>query len=191
MSYQTYITDALVCGSWDRNTADKNILLFAREAGMVFVSAKSVRKETSKQRYALQDTSLIRTTLIRGKSGWKVAGSEPIENFYAVQSERKKRALIRNVILLLRRVMQGEEAHQNVFDDVVNVLKECESHDSYVLEVVLSVRVLKELGYVSSDSVPKELLGDMFPFEAMENLTKADITTLEKVVEKALIESQL
>ena len=191
MSYQTYITDALVCGSWDRNTADKSILLFAREAGMVFVSAESVRKETSKQRYALQDTSLIRTTLIRGKSGWKVAGSEPIENFYAVQSERKKRALIRNVILLLRRVMQGEEAHQNVFDDVVNVLKECESYDSHVLEVVLFVRVLKELGYVSSDSVPKELLGDMFPFEAMENLTKADITTLEKVVEKALIESQL
>ena len=108
MAYQTYITDALVCGSMVHNTSDRSYLLFAREAGMVWALAKSVREERSKQRYALQEFSHIRATLIRGKNTWRVAGVEPHDNFYFKAANRDARNFIRSVVLLLRRVMHGE-----------------------------------------------------------------------------------
>ena len=88
MAYQTYITEALVCGSIDNHSADRSFLLFTREAGMVYAHAKSVREERSKQRYALQVCSHIRATLIRGKSDWKIAGVDPLQNFYAQTTTR-------------------------------------------------------------------------------------------------------
>ena len=88
MAYQTYITEAIVCGSYDSNTSDRSFLLFAREAGMIYAHAKSVREERSKQRYALQVCSHVRVTLIRGKSGWKIAGVEPQQNLYALATTR-------------------------------------------------------------------------------------------------------
>ena len=70
MSYQTYITDAVVVGSYASNTADKSYLLFTKRAGMLYATARSVREERSKQRYALQDFSHITVTLVKGKGGW-------------------------------------------------------------------------------------------------------------------------
>ena len=52
MAYVTYTTLALVCGTFDQKTSDRSYMLFTREAGMLFASARSVREERSKQRYA-------------------------------------------------------------------------------------------------------------------------------------------
>lgn len=54
MAYETYTTEALVCGTFNRNTADRSYLLFTREAGMLYADARSVREERSRQRYALR-----------------------------------------------------------------------------------------------------------------------------------------
>jgi len=76
MSYATYTTEALVCGSRNNNTSDRAYLLFTEEVGMIWASARSVREERSKQRYALQDFSLIRVSLVKGKSGWRIGSVE-------------------------------------------------------------------------------------------------------------------
>lgn len=191
MSYQTYISEALVCGTWDRNTADKSILLFAREAGMVYVQAKSVRKESSKQRYALQDASHVRVTLIRGKSGWKVAGAESLQNFYSACTTRESRALLRDTILLLRRVMQGETPHPDVFDDVIAVLREKTEYPKKYLETVLFMRILQQLGYVAPTPTHASLFQASYPFEALTTLTEGTIAEFESIIENALIKSQL
>ncbi len=191
MAYQTYITEALVCGSWHRNTADKSILLFAREAGMVYVHAKSIREERSKQRYALQDASHVRVTLIRGKTGWKVAGAEMIQSFYAESSTRESRAFLRNIILLLRRVMQGEVAHQHIFDDVIQVMQEGMELPQKQLEAVLSLRILESLGYVARDEEYTSLLAPTFPFSDVQNLSDALFARCLKTIEHGLIQSQL
>ena len=191
MAYQTYITEALVCGNWHRNTADRTILLFSREAGMVYVQAKSVREERSKQRYALQDASHIRATLIRGKAGWRVASAEPLKNFYAYGTTRESRALLRNIILLLRRVMQGETPHQDIFDDVVLVLGQQNIFPAPALEAVFSIRLLNMLGYVSPDATHRHIFETPFPFEILANLSAETLEELKKISEHALIQSQL
>ncbi len=190
MSYKTYITEALVCGSRTKNTADKSYLLFTRDAGMLFASAKSVREERSKQRYALQEFSYIRVTLIYGKTGWRVTGAESLGNVYAVQTTREARALVRNVVKLLRRLIQGEIPHTSVFDEVKTVLERSHEGQEVALEEVVTLRILHALGYIAPEPELEGLLNGSID-EAVLHKGETDGITLKGRIEAALKESHL
>src|SRR6056297_1890561 len=98
MAYVTYTTDALVCGTFDRNTADRSYRLFTRELGMLYADARSARKENSKQRQALQDFSLIRVSLVKGKGGWKIGSVTEVKNYYACAINQAARGSVVKVI---------------------------------------------------------------------------------------------
>jgi recombinational DNA repair protein (RecF pathway) len=188
--YQMYITDALVCGTRNSNTSDRAFLLFARDAGMLWASARSVREERSKQRYALQDFSHEKCTLVKGKGGWRIAGVEPHTNFYYLTSDRKTRTLLRNVVRLLRRVMGGETAHPELFDDVIATLYRSKE-DTENLELIMSLRVLHGLGYIAPHPAYEYFLHTPKVIEAVEELTEEKRKACQKVIEEALIYSQL
>ncbi len=152
MAYQTYITEALICASIDSQTSDRSFLLFTREAGMVYAHAQSVREERSKHRYSLQECAHARVTLVRGKVGWRVTGAEPLHNFYSLAATREARAFVRNLVLLIRRVMQGETPHETIFDEVVFACMHLMEHMPAKLESILSLRILHALGYIASDT---------------------------------------
>lgn len=191
MSYKTYITEALVVKAEDSNTADRSFLLFTREAGMLYASAKSVRKEESKHRYALQECSHAKVTLVRGKSGWRVTGAEPLRNFYTSAQTRETRSFLRNAILLLRRVMHGDTPHPEIFDDVISACEHGDEHDHRKLEAVLALRVLHTLGYVAPEASYGHLLHGTFPHRAVSTLSPELEMLCRKAKERALIESQL
>ena len=191
MAYQTYITEALVCGSRDSNTYDKSYLLFTREGGMVFASARSVRKEKSKQRYALQDFSHVRVSLVSGKGGWRIAGVESFENMYFIANGREARKLVRNTTSLIRRIIQGESPHQEVFDDVMSSLHECNDVNQNKLELVLSLRVLNFLGYVPARSEYSYLLESQNAYDEIDKMDDKQISLCESTVQSALLNSQL
>lgn len=191
MSYTTYITEAIVCGGEDTNTADRSFLLFTREAGMLYASAKSVRREESKHRYALQEFSYARVTLVRGKGGWRVTGAEPIANFYALAETRAARSFLRNIVLLLRRVLRGEVPHPEIFDDVTEAVKTSGDHEPHVLESVLTLRTLHTLGYVSPDKRYEHLIGGLFPHRAVAELDREAEEACRRANQRALTESHL
>lgn len=191
MAYQTYITEALVCGSRTSNTSDRSYLLFAREAGMLYATAKSVREERSKQRFALQEFSLVRATLIHGKAGWRVAGVEPLENAYMGAATREARTLVRNVIVTLRRVVRGETAHESLFDDVVAVLRDPNVVSPKKLELTLTLRLLEKLGYVAPDPEYGAVLGAATAHDALLHLTEEMEQKCQKAIEHGLMQSQL
>lgn len=191
MAYQTYITEALVCGTYDSNTSDRSFLLFAREAGMLYAYAKSVREERSKQRYALQVCSHVRATLIRGKSGWKIAGVEAQQNLYALTSTREARAFLRNIILLLRRVVHGETLYEEVFDDIIGACMQVAQHDPVKLEVILSLRILHALGYVAPHPSYNAFLHCTFPYERLATLAAPTLVLCRTAIDHALMQSQL
>lgn len=165
--YAIYITDALVCGSQNSNTSDRSHLLFTREAGMLWTSAKSAREERSKHRFALQDFSLSRVSLVRGKGGWRVTGAEPITNLYYATDDRDKRTCIRDTVRLLRRFLRGETPAPSLFDDVVETLR-AETFVRHLsasghkpadqVRTVLTLRILHTLGYVDPSHVCRPLI---------------------------------
>ncbi|MFM2339574.1 MAG: hypothetical protein RLZZ360_210 [Candidatus Parcubacteria bacterium] len=155
MSYQTYITDAVVVGSYHSNTADKSYLLFTERAGMLYATARSVREERSKQRYALQDFSHITVTLVKGKAGWRIGSVESYQNFYADAVSRLARGSVVRLTKTLRRYVQGEVPDENLYRTYTEALAllstECEARTAY--ERCAEVRLLSHLGYVASDAV--------------------------------------
>lgn len=192
MSYHTYTTEALVCGSFLHNTADKVFLLFTRELGMLYATAKSVREERSKQRFALQDFSLIRVSLIKGKQGWRVGSVEADTNYFAKADDRLTRGSVVLLFKTLRRFIHGEEPLLKLFDFcllTLNDLYKIEG-DRVVWNLVLQLKILYELGYVDDHSFPYDL--KTIDFADLSNLQKnLSIPELERLLKKVVENSHL
>lgn len=191
MAYHKYITPALICGSKTYNTSDKSYLLFTREAGMLYATAKSVREERSKHRYAMQDFSLATVSLIKGKTGWRVTGSETITNFYFVTKTRGERAFIRNIVKMLRRFLHGEEPHQDLYDEIVEALKNIPKHNLSDYETIVMSRVFKILGYIAPEEETKALFSTPNARDALAASSKEKITMLKRAIKEAEAVSHL
>lgn len=162
MAYQTYITEALVCGGTAHNTSDKSFLLFTRDAGMLYASARSVREERSKQRFALQEFSYIRASLVRGKAGWRIGSVENEWNTFSVATTRAQRAAVLRVIKLLRQFMHGEESHPGVYEDTRTALTQITNPESPAtpgnVAQIFALRLLYALGYIALDDTFRTLV---------------------------------
>ncbi len=173
MSYKTYTTEALVCGTFDRNTADRSFLLFTKEAGMLYADARSVREERSRQRYALTDFSLIRVSLIKGKAGWKIGSIEAVTNYYQSAVSKEARGSVVGLLRLVRRLVKGEEAHPELFDVVTEALAILQTplSERVFVETAIQVRVMSLLGYIDSRTIPPEILAMALPdLDAQANI---------------------
>ena len=150
MAYATYTTEAIVCGSKDNNTSDRSYLLFTERAGMLWASARSVRTEKSKQLYALVDFSIIRVSLVRGKSGWRIGSVESLLNPFMQSDNRQARAFIQLIVRSLRRFLHGEEPAPAVFLDAKEALfLSTENYNFETIGSVYTLRLLEKLGYVN------------------------------------------
>ncbi len=192
MAYATYITDALVCGVKDSNTSDRSYLLFTRDAGMLFANARSVRKEKSRQRFALQEFSLVRVTLIRGKAGWRIGSVEALHNFYSSASDKIVRGSVVRIFRQLRRFIHGEEIAKDLFDFSTKALQHVsgEIKERIFVDKVIQLRIFNLLGYVSSKSIPEKLLDT--PLSEIQHISDATVSKkLDKVLEQAISASHL
>jgi recombinational DNA repair protein (RecF pathway) len=159
MAYVTYTTEALVCGTFNRNTSDNSYLLFTREAGMLYADARSSREERSRQRYALQDFSLVRVSLVKGKRGWKVGSIEARKNYYHEAGDKMSRGSVVSLFRLLRRFLKGEEIMKDIFDltkSGLETLKD-DTPERMFVEEVIQLRILADLGYVDKKRIPEPI----------------------------------
>lgn len=160
MSYQVYTTDAIVCGTRNQNTSDRSYLLLTRHNGMVWASAKSVREERSKQRFALQNFSFIRISLVKGKQGWRVGSVESLYNAFLSAEDRHARHVVTACITLVRRLVHGEGVAQSVFTDLENLFIAVTKQkvlSLYTLEH-FTLRTLASLGYIAPETSYESLL---------------------------------
>ena len=192
MAYVTYTTKALVCGTFNRNTADASYLLFTREAGMLYADARSVRKETSKQRYSLQDFSLVRVSLIKGKIGWKIGSIEAQQNYYHQAVNKEARGSVVSLFRLLRRFVKGEESAPVLFDYVTAALTEMitDIGERSFLQLTAQVEILSLLGYVNKGAIPADLQ-DVRPEQIADHYTVETNRRIEKLYEQAIAVSHL
>lgn len=192
MSYQTYTTEALVCGSFLHNTADKVFLLFTREAGMLYATAKSVREERSKQRFALQDFSLIRVSLIKGKQGWRVGSVEAKINYFTKAEDRMVRGSVVLIFKTLRRFIHGEESQPVLFDFCISALDGLgeKTENRSFWDLIVELKILNELGYVDENNLPAGLKTANFS-ELGSFQMELSVPKLEQLIEKAVANSHL
>lgn len=194
MSYQTYITEAIICGSFDSNTADKSYLLFTRDAGMIYASARSVREEKSRQRFALQDFSRITVSLIKGKTGWRIGSVQSEGNFFVEAIDRTVRGSVVRICKLLRRFIAGEEPHPDLYEEILVGLvhlSDATIKNRSLIEEILLVRVLHRLGYIASTKdIAVVLDTKLAPLFGME-LPATLLARLKTITTKATTASHL
>lgn len=171
--YQKYHTDALVLGSRETGEADRVLALYTRDFGLVRGRCTSLRAARSKMRYALQNYSLANVALVRGKSGWRLAGAK--SSATANGKNVKGVAAFARISSLVLRFVAGEEKHENLFE----ILREahaaltgdsCEAWAA--IEIVCVARIMHTLGYISSEVLTTPLLTHTAYSE--ENLREAE-----------------
>jgi recombinational DNA repair protein (RecF pathway) len=179
MSYQTYITDAVVVGSYASNTADKSYLLFTKRAGMLYATARSVREERSKQRYALQDFSHITVTLVKGKGGWRIGSVDTHTNYFMQASSRAARGSIVRLAKVLRRYVQGEAVDHALYQEFVEsvaFLTNADVPERSAYESCAIVRLLVQLGYVAPNATLLPLCEG-----SLDSLLPADVAAADEI----------
>jgi len=161
MSYKTYTTEAIVCGSRVNNTSDKSFLLFTYKDGMLWAAARSVREERSRQRFALQDFSLIRVSLVKGKSGWRIGSVTSVRNYYKEAVSREGRGGVVAVVKLLRQFIHGEESAVSVYEDTkiaLGKIVSAEKGKALLFQDLYMYRLLYQLGYIAKDDLAESLV---------------------------------
>ncbi len=128
---------------------------------MLWASARSVREERSRQRYALQDFSLIKVSLVKGKGGWKIGSVESERSYFGSGdgNTREARVAITTIFKLLRQFLHGEMSHGTLFDEIKLALEKVfVAEDPHRLVDIFTLRFLHSLGYIASQASYEEYL---------------------------------
>ena len=197
MAHETYKTEGFVLGGVATGEAHRYISLYTKELGLVRGVARSVREERSKLRYALQDFSYGRFSLVRGKEVWRVVGAEAEWNLYhACALDRERVRIAASAFVLLRRLLQGEGENRILWDALLSgaaFLREYTDDASTldIFEHVFVLQILYALGYVRRPSRFEELLdAPLFTADRLAAFSPLR-STLALHINRALEESQL
>ena len=188
--YQKYHTEALVLRSYERGEADRVFALLTEDFGLVRARASAVRRENSRQRYALQTGARVRISLIRGSRGWRIAGAEALGGI--APENASALGVFARLSALLERLLQGEEANAYLFATCAEAhaalqLTPHETHHS--LELLAVARILFALGYLSAESLGAAAASTTY--EHVTLVTAPEKTSLLASVNKALQATQL
>ena len=155
--YQKYQTDALVLGSRESGESDRVFVLFTKEFGLVRARASAVRSEKSRMRYALQNCSRARVSLVRGRRGWRLAGASALSG---VERGARGAAVFARIAALTKRLVHGEEKNEflfSVLEEAHIALMGGEDGIRGTVEIVCVARILHALGYLSVEALETTL----------------------------------
>jgi DNA repair protein RecO (recombination protein O) len=196
VAYHVYHTEAIVLESRPYGEGDKLLFCYTRDLGLVVVHAKSLREIRSRLRFSLTTFARAHIDIIRGKHGWKLVSARPIDSHASLLRDPKKRRVIAHKASLLLRLIQGEERHERLFDDIVDALRAVRDIDEedglFAAEILFATRLLDFLGYwKGSEELAPLLAADAWTKDAPIALISSDRDRVLKEVNAALRASQL
>lgn len=158
-----YRTPAIVIGRTPHGEANLSAVLLTREFGVLYARAQGARKPGAKMSAGLQTLAESDVTLLRGKDGWRLAGTI-LDTDWADRLPRAARERAARVLALAERLVRGESADPalfiicNAYLRALAALPE-DLHDG--AETLAALRVLGALGLDAGDA-----LGDERDFSA-------------------------
>jgi len=192
--HHIYHTEALILGSQNFGEAGKYYSIFTRDLGMIFASAQGVRKLESKLRFVLQDFSYVKIDFVRGKDFWRITSASKTNLLENVSRKKETLEVFSNISRLLKRLLAGEEANQNLFNDLLNglfILEKYETEqDLRNIEMIIVLRLLHNLGYIGGNEAISDVIKSPFEQELILNVSKNRNKILSEI-NKALRESHL
>lgn len=193
MSYHIYTSLGIILKRVPFGEANILLHVLTKEFGLVIASARSARVSESKLRPALQEYTLANFSLVKGKNGWKITNVSAIGSFYFGLPEftNKVMSQVSNVLL---QMIQGETREEKIFEIVYsgfNYLKQIDKEEVSLFEVLIVLRILKELGYVTDSNEITDFVKDIsWNSEILEKVKNKKVIIVSHI-NKALKESHL
>ncbi len=188
-------TEAYILAHVAKREADREIYLYTKDLGLIRAPAQGVRKLSSKLRYVLQDFSLVRVDLVRGRDTWRITSASLIDTSPEVIRNPASLKLMAQVAKLVMRLCQGESPNPEIFEDIVTASRflnrrDVTAKEQEITELTLVLRILHNLGYVGNTDTLSSYLGQEFLPESISYERLAKKTILFEI-NRALRESQL
>lgn len=180
-----------------RNLGEANRLyqILTADFGLINVLAQGVRRDRSKLRYHLQNFSFAHLGLVRGREFWRLVGASELESLKSLPKETI--VFLRKLALVLQRLVQGEDPHSFIFQDLKQaslLLAEPDPKSTQRLanlEIFILARFLVQLGYFAPSVETRDLLASSnFSWSEIEQLENSR-STLIKQINQALVMTQL
>lgn len=149
MAYTVHTTEGFILSSTPIGEANRIYHIFTREFGVVVATAQGVRLSKSKLRPHLLDYSFSSVSFVKGKEFWRITSA-------ALISSNKDKIYIQ-ILIILKRLLQGEGEHEVLFD----YLKK-ELFKDNLDETNLMINILLDLGYIDKKEITddkKALIG--------------------------------
>ncbi len=192
--HHIYHTEALILGSKNYGDSGKVFFLFTRELGMVYATATGIRKMTSRLRYILQDYAYVKVDLVQGKDMWRLTSASKTEESLNFTLNMQALKVFVNISKMLRRLLAGEGANKNMFDDLLKslfVLSDTRNKSELAnVEVMIVLRVLNHLGYIGNDKDISGLILSPLESDVILEISKNRSKILREI-NKALRETQM
>ncbi|MBX4192307.1 recombination protein O N-terminal domain-containing protein [Candidatus Parcubacteria bacterium] len=178
--HKIHITEGLVLRK--RAVGEANTLVWVlTPLGLIRASARSTRVPQSKLRYGLEPLTIGRYAFVRGKHEWRLTSALAEERLLPSTA-------LGRVSQLVLRLVQGEEANEELFTTVIGGLRALaqSKEDVEAVEIVLVLRILSHLGYLPHSEALAQFVESDFSLElsakALQSrslLIKAINTSLE------------
>ena len=135
--------------SFPQGEASRMFFVYTKDFGLIRLQGQGIRKQISKLRFHLEDFSIVRFDLVKGRELWRPVTVEKISR---LSSNIKTVGAITSLVL---RLCDLEESNDPFFLDLkagLMLLQE-KNIDVATLEAVLVLRLLSHLGYVGAESL--------------------------------------
>lgn len=195
--HQRYSVDSFVLGGFPQGEASRFVWLLSVEFGLVLALAQNIRARESKLRYALQDFSRSRVTLVRGREYFRVTGAEGAVHVWSERQHRSRevsRRLLGHLFSTIRRLVPAAGEGERLFAIVEETAQLCTAELSdkelRALEAISQARVLHVLGYLQDRDVHRPLLTSVCTRETLSSVDPV-LSSLIRDTNAALQASQL
>lgn len=154
--HQVYTTEAFVFSLRPAGEGSAMVRVYTRELGFLSAWVQSARSVKSKLRFRVQPFSHLTVSLVRGRDMWRVVGVTDTDDEVRVRTRPHCLPVVSRVSQIFSRLLAGEERDAVLFDDFRNglsALLAVEVQNAVHVEIMLLLRALNHLGYVSPDPV--------------------------------------
>lgn len=195
MSYRIHHTEGLIVGTWNNNEDSRLFRIFTPDLGVISVLGQGTRKISSKLRPHLQEWAQVQLSLVRGKEFWRVVGAERTALVTSILANSLTALAWVRVCVLVRRLVRGEGEQEELFRDVkagavlLASLQEPELVANF--ELIMTLRVLHQLGYVADNSLLAPILTSGEWSREIITLTPALQVIIKQEIARSLAASQL
>ncbi len=149
---RSYKTKAIIIKQYEVGEADRIIVAFSRNFGLITLSARGVRKTLAKLKGHLELYTYSELLIHKSRGAIDViTGAETIHSFKKLRQSLKSTSRVYLIFEFLNRILPEREKHESIFKLLLYALKEIENEKQRERRLIISsyflLKAIKELGY--------------------------------------------